>query len=289
MKSIIKLLRPQQYLKNTFLFAPLFFSFQYSIANIVASLIAFVLFSMLASSIYIFNDFMDMEDDKTHPTNRCRAIASGEVSWQYALLVMLFLSVVSLTIAFFISASFFQVLLIYFVLNLGYSIKLRHIAVIDVLTIAVGFVLRLFAGGEIINIELSEWIIVMTFLLSLLLALAKRRDDILLAVNGITKRKNIDRYNLKFVDATMYLLSSVMITGYFFFSISKQAVPHLDSDYLYFSTIFVIWGIQRYLKIVFIEKQSGNPTKIVLNDKAIQMSILFWLLSFQLIKQFGLN
>jgi 4-hydroxybenzoate polyprenyltransferase len=287
MKSIIKLLRPQQYLKNTFLFAPLFFSFQYSIANIVTTIIAFVLFSMLASSIYIFNDFMDIEDDKTHPTNCCRPIASGEVNWQYALLVMFCLSIVSLTIAFFISVSFFQVLLIYFVLNLGYSIKLKHIAVVDILIIAIGFVLRLLAGGEIINIELSEWIMVMTFLLSLLLALAKRRDDILLAANGITKRKNIDGYNLKVVNAIMYLLSGIMIIGYFLFSISEQVVPRLGSDYLYFSTIFVIWGIRRYLKIVFIEKQSGNPTEIVLSDKTIQMSILLWLLSFQLIKQFG--
>lgn len=281
--KIINLLRVHQYIKNLFIFAPLLFSFHITYENIINSLIAFILFSLLASSIYVLNDYMDINEDKKHPKKKNRPLASGEITKNTAKMLIILLSVVSLASSFFINKRLFVVLLIYFILNIAYSLKLKHITIIDIFIIATGFVLRLFAGSSVIQTSLSMWIIIMTFLLALFLAIAKRRDDVLLSAQGKETRKNIDGYNIEFVNATMVFMSGVIVVSYILYTVSEDVIKRLGTNYLYLTSFFVILGIMRYMQITFVEENSGSPTKIVLKDKFLQITILFWLLSFYIV------
>jgi len=278
--NYIILLRPHQYIKNLFIFAPLLFSFHFTYVGMLNAVVAFVLFSMVASSIYILNDYMDIEEDKQHPKKQNRPLASGKVSANKAKILMVLLSLSALSIAYAFNEMLFCVLLIYFVLNITYSLKLKHITIIDIFIIAIGFVLRLFAGASVIDNQLSMWIIIMTFLLALFLAIAKRRDDILLANQGKETRKNIDGYNLEFVNAVMVFMSGVIVVAYILYTVSDDVIARFGTHYLFLTTFFVILGIMRYMQLTFVEQNSGNPTKIVLKDRFLQSAILLWLISF---------
>jgi len=279
-KNIFTLLRIHQYLKNVFVFAPLLFSLHYTTEAILSSVIAFILFSLIASSIYIFNDLMDIEEDKKHPTKRFRPLAAGTVTKKNAIIMMFILAISSLITALFVDIWFAGILTFYFLLNLLYSLKLKHITIVDIFIVATGFVLRLFAGAFVTDIHISIWLIIMTFLLALFLALGKRRDDVLLASNGKATRKNIDGYNLEFVNAAMVLMSAVIIVSYILYSISEEVVNRLGTPYLYLTTFFVILGIMRYMQITFVESASGSPTRILLKDSFLQITIILWLASF---------
>jgi len=278
--EIIILLRPHQWVKNLFVFAPLFFSFNFSLNNAINTIIVFILFSLLASSMYVFNDVMDIEEDKNHPKKRLRPLASGKVSKSTARFLIATFSLFPLFVAYVQNQRLFIVLLIYFILNTAYSIKLKHITIVDIFVIAIGFVLRLFAGASVIDNKLSMWIIIMTFLLALFLAVAKRRDDIILASQGKATRKNIDGYNLEFVNAVMVFMSGVIVVAYILYTVSEDVINRFHTRYLYLTTFFVILGIMRYMQITFVEQNSGNPTKLVLKDGFLQITIVLWLISF---------
>lgn len=280
MNHILTLLRPHQYVKNLFIFAPLIFAFNFNQESVFNATVAFILFSLLASSIYVLNDFMDIEEDKKHPTKRNRPLASGAISLTTANFLFLGLSSTTLIATYFFSTALFTVLVMYFVLNILYSYKFKHIAIVDIFIIATGFVLRLFAGAQVTDTSLSMWIIIITFLLAIFLALAKRRDDVLLSIEGKETRKNIDGYNLEFVNAAMVLMSGVVILSYLQYTVSPEVIARLGSEYLYLTTLFVILAILRYMQITFVEQQSGSPTKIVLKDTFIKVTLILWLISF---------
>ena len=281
MGEIIKLLRMHQYVKNLFIFLPLLFSLSFAdMQGIRDTFEVFVLFSLLASSVYIFNDFLDINEDRVHPTKKNRPLACGSVSKKSAIFLILALSITSLTLSFLLSKTLFGVLFLYFILNIFYSIKLKHIAILDIFIIASGFVLRLFAGSSVADIHLSMWIISMTFLLALFLALAKRRDDVLLSLDGQQTRKNIDGYNLEFVNASMVLMAGVVIVSYIMYTISPEVTARLGTEYLFLTSFFVILGILRYMQITFVEEDSASPTKVVIKDTFLKLTIFFWLLSF---------
>ncbi|KIM09346.1 MAG: prenyltransferase UbiA [Sulfurovum sp. PC08-66] len=283
MSPILKLMRLHQYIKNFFVFAPMLFSFQFSLEIFFEVTLIFLLFSLLASSIYIFNDLMDINEDKKHPSKKFRPLASGTVSTKTAYTLIFLFSLLSLGGAFFLNQELFFILSIYFFLNLAYSLKLKHIPLIDIFIIAVGFVLRLGAGNSALDAPLSMWIVIMTFLLALFLALAKRRDDVLLASQGKETRKNIDGYNLEFINATMVLMSAVIVVSYILYCVSPEVTLRLHTRYLYITSFFVILGILRYMQITFVEEKSGSPTKVLLKDKFLQATILLWITSFYFI------
>lgn len=286
MRDIFKLLRVHQYIKNLFIFTPLLFSFSLNAQNNLNTLWAFLLFCVLASSIYIFNDLMDIKEDQAHPKKKFRPLANGSVSIKTAKMLILLLSLFSLSVSLVLSFKLFAVLLTYFILNILYSIKLKHISILDIFIIATGFILRLFAGWAVTGIELSIWIILMTFLLAIFLALAKRRDDVLLSLQGQETRKNIDGYNLEFVNASMVLMAGVVIVSYIQYTISAEVIERLGTHYLYLTSFFVILGVLRYMQITFVEQNSGSPTKIVLKDMFMKLTIATWLLSFILVVKF---
>lgn len=282
----IKLLRPHQYVKNIFVFAPFIFSIQFTSDKFFGSLVAFALFSILASAIYIVNDYMDIEEDRQHPTKKNRPLASGAVSKSSALILMAVLALSVGIISYIYNPSLFTVLAIYFVMNIAYSLKLKHVAIIDVVIIAVGFVLRLFAGSVSADILLSMWIIILTFLLALFLAFAKRRDDVLLAKKGSQTRKNIDGYNLEFVNAAMILMSGVILVSYIMYTVAMDSEAAHGGGNLYFTGVFVLIFIVRYMQITFVFEDSGNPTRIFLKDRFLQIDAVCWVVSFLLIVKY---
>jgi len=275
-------MRPHQYVKNIFIFLPLFFALKITdIPLFTDAIIAFIAFSLSASAIYTLNDFRDIEEDRDHPQKRFRPLASGAVTKLQAIIIMILL----FSIGFFLMASLsFNATLIlatYVIMNITYSFYLKHISIVDVTTIAIGFVLRLFVGSAVTNIHLEIWIVIMTFLLELFMALAKRRDDVLIYENtGKKMRKVIDGYNLQFLDTAMSIMAAIVIVAYLMYTTSTEVVQRVGSEYLYLTSFFVIIGIMRYLKMTFIHKDSSSPTKIVLKDRFTQLVLLAWILSF---------
>jgi 4-hydroxybenzoate polyprenyltransferase len=279
---VLKLLRFHQYIKNLFIFLPLFFALKITnIDLLLRAFVAFIAFSFTASAIYILNDYFDIEEDKKHPKKKYRPLASGEISKKEAIVIMVILFLFGIAIMSFVSFKALIVLLFYVFLNIGYSYYLKHVPIIDVSIIAIGFVLRLFVGAFVTNVYLSMWIVLMTFLLALFLALAKRRDDVLIFnKTGKKMRKVIDGYNIDFLNIAMAIMASVVIVAYIMYTTSKEVIEKFHNNYLYISSVFVILGILRYLQISFVYEDSGSPTKIVLKDRFVQLVILGWIMYF---------
>ena len=282
LSTIIKLMRPHQYVKNLFIFLPLFFALKITETDLLLqAFIAFISFSLTASAIYTLNDYHDIEEDRQHPKKKNRPLASGAISKTQAIGIMAILSLLGFALMLSLSLQAGAILATYVLMNIAYSFYLKHIAILDVTIIAIGFVLRLFIGSAVTGIALSMWIVIMTFLLALFLALAKRRDDVLIYLEtGKKMRKVIDGYNLPFLDGAMMIMASVVIVSYTLYTTSTEVVTRMDSQYLYLTALFVILGIMRYLQIAFVLKDSGSPTKIVLRDRFTQLTLLGWILSF---------
>ncbi len=281
-RNIITLMRPYQYVKNLFIFLPLFFALKITdITLLSCAVFAFITFSLVASSIYIFNDYCDIEDDRQHPEKKYRPLASGVINKSQAAIIMFVLLVAGFVLMTSLSGKGVGILAAYVVMNIAYSLYFKHVAILDVIIIAVGFVLRLFVGSVVTGIPLSMWIVVITFLLALFMALAKRRDDVLIYLDTGRKMRNVvDGYNLQFLDTAMGIMASVVIVAYVIYTTSTEVVARVHSEYLYLTALFVIIGIMRYLQIAFVVKDSGSPTRIVLKDRFMQLTILGWGLTF---------
>jgi 4-hydroxybenzoate polyprenyltransferase len=243
-------------------------------------LIGFLCFSLTASVVYIINDLKDVEEDRLHPEKKHRPFAAGTVKTSTGFVLAVLILTTSLTTAYLLKPEFLVVVSIYFILNLAYSLKLKHVPLLDISIIAVGFVLRVVAGGVIPDIFVSHWILMMTFLLALFLGLAKRRDDVKIFMeSGKKMRKSIDGYNLEFINTGMVLMGGVTIVCYIMYTLSDEVVLRLG-NYLYLTSLFVILGVLRYLQITFVKENSGNPTKILLKDIFIQMVLVGFIISF---------
>ena len=288
MKDILKLIRPQQWLKNIFVFIPVFFGGAlFDIQDLWAAAISAVSFSFAASSIYCFNDIQDVEDDRHHPEKCHRPIASGTINVHQAFGLMSLMFVLSLVILFLLPDHRLQtgsVILFYWLMNLAYCAKLKQFAIIDVCIVAFGFVLRLLAGGNAAGIELSKWIVLMTFLITLFMSFAKRRDDVLkMNATGEPPRKNTSRYNLTFINQAITITASVTLVCYIMYTVSPEVMVHFQTDHLYLTSVFVLLGLLRYIQITVVDEKSGNPTQVLLKDHFIQLDILAWLIAFLLI------
>jgi decaprenyl-phosphate phosphoribosyltransferase len=279
MRAYLKLIRPEQYVKNFFIIAPLFFGGAFlNTALLLQVVLAIVAFSLAASSIYIINDFFDINEDRSHPVKSKRPLASGKIKVRNAFFLQAILMLFALILAFFLSTELFGVICLYIVMNILYSKWLKHVAILDINIIAIGFVLRLLAGAAVSGIQPSIWILLITYLLALFLGIAKRRTDVILAQNGKEVRKNIEGYNLVFIDTVLGVLASIVIVSYIFYCIAPENQKHYHSDLLYVSIIFVVNGIFRYLKLALVDQSTYSPTLIVLKDRFIQITIACWIL-----------
>ncbi len=288
MKSnLLKLIRPHQWLKNVFVMIPMFFGGSLlDPSDIRASVVTFFAFSFIASSVYCFNDIIDVEADRRHPVKCKRPIASGAISVRsaWALMALMFLlsvGTVCLLDTYSHVINVGLVILIYYILNILYCSKLKQYAIVDVCIIAFGFVLRVLAGGFATDIALSKWLVLMTFLLTLFLSFAKRRDDVLrMNETGEPPRKNTIRYNLTFINQAITITASVTLVCYIMYTVSPEVVNRFHSDLLYLTSVFVLLGLLRYIQITVVDKRSGDPTKMMLRDRFTQFVVLLWALMF---------
>ncbi|HEV9036336.1 MAG TPA: decaprenyl-phosphate phosphoribosyltransferase [Puia sp.] len=278
----LRLLRPKDWAKNLFLFLPLFFGREiFNIEKLLNVALGFVAFSCIASSIYIINDYRDREDDRKHPVKCKRPLASGAVSPSSALVICGALILAGFALAWILREKFFVVLAIYFLLNLAYCLGLKAISVLDIMILAAGFVLRIKAGSVISYVPLSEWIIIMVFLLAVFMAVGKRRDDVLLKLSsGTDMRKSIKGYNLEFLNILLAFVCAVIVVAYLMYTMSPTTIANTGSSRLYYTCIFVLAGIMRYLQIIYISTDSGSPTKILYKDRFIQITLFLWVISY---------
>lgn len=284
--NILKILRPHQWVKNTFIFIPLFFGGSlFDMADWTSSLVAFVAFSFAASAIYSINDIVDVEADKKHPKKCKRPIAAGLVSKRQARLLAIILAIAALALPFLLNNWMLSVVIaLYLAMNLCYCIRLKHYAIIDVCIVALGFVMRIVAGGVATDIVLSRWIVMMTFLLTLFLSFAKRRDDVLIMnETGMAPRKNTSRYNLTFINQAITITGGVMLVCYIMYTVSPEVIERFNSPNLYMTSFFVILGLLRYIQLTVVDERSGEPTRLVLSDRLIQLIIAGWIISFAII------
>lgn len=290
MRSIINLIRPYQWVKNLFVFMPLFFGHQLmNIPLLLNAIVVFVAFSLAASSIYCFNDIIDVEDDRRHQTKCHRPIASGAMSVAQAYMVMFVLLLASMAMLYFLlpSADAMLVVILYWLMEIAYCIKLKRLAIIDVCILSLGFVLRIVAGGAATDVVISHWLVMMTFLLTLFLGFAKRRDDVLrFQRNGIPPRHNTKRYNLTFLNEAITICGGVMLVCYIMYTVSPEVISNFNNQYVYLTSIYVLLGLLRYMQLAVVDEKTGDPTKTLLHDRFTQVIVVAWIFTFLVIIYF---
>lgn len=274
----IKLLRPWQWIKNLFVFLPMFFSGMIlDITCWISSIYVFVVFCMASSSIYCLNDCIDKPFDINHPEKKLRPVAAGTVKVSTALFMFGLLSVVSLISAILISTHLFAVVFSYLIIFTAYCLGIKRIPVVDAFVVGFGFVLRVVAGGVACDVWLSQWIICMTFLLSLLLAFGKRRSEM---QYGTEVRTSMAYYDLTFLNLIMGVIGAVTMVCYIMYTMSSDVVSRWNNDYVYVSSIFVLAALIRYLQLSIVENKAGDPTMLFVKDRFIQWCMIGWILTF---------
>ena len=286
MLNYIKLLRPLQWLKNTFVFAPIFFS-----NNLLKpdyfwpTLIVFISFCFISSSIYCFNDLKDAEADQQHPKKCHRPIASGKVSTKggYAMMAICLIGAfVLLPLAKSINTPYLYLIIsAYWLMNIAYCLRLKQIAILDVSIIAIGFVMRVLVGGLVVDVWVSHWLVLMTFLVTFFLALSKRNDDYrIYEQTGIKPRVSITGYNKTFINEATAIVGAVTLVCYIMYTMSPEVIERMGTRYVYLTTGWVLAGLLRYLQNMIVFGLSGSPTMSLVKDHFIQFCILGWLASF---------
>ncbi|RJP56237.1 MAG: decaprenyl-phosphate phosphoribosyltransferase [Candidatus Auribacter fodinae] len=284
-KDYIFALRPKQWIKNLFLFAALFFSRKMVHVDLTLKyIIAFCFFCLLTSSVYLINDIHDKEQDKIHPQKKQRPIAAGRISVSNAWRLAIMMTAASLTGAFFLDPLFLLLSLIYYIMNIFYSFWLKRIVIVDIFCIAIGFVLRVLAGSVIGHIYISNWLLICTFMLSLFLGFTKRRHELV----SLDKKANLHRpilneYSTFFLDQMIAVVTTSTVIFYVLYTVSAETVEKFHTDRLLYTTVFVIYGIFRYLYLVYKRELGGNPTIALLTDCPLLITIFFWVLSTGLI------
>ena len=288
MKNVIKLTRPYQWVKNIFILLPLFFGGALTdTPSAIYALMAFFAYSFAASAIYCYNDIIDVEDDRRHSEKCKRPIASGAVSIAHGYVIMALMMVISAVIIAMMGDRALMVggvILTYFILDILYCRVLKHYAIVDVCVLSFGFVLRILAGGFATDITPSNWLVMMTFLLTLFLSFAKRRDDVVrMMKTGEPPRHNTERYNLTFINQAVTITASVTVVCYIMYTVSPAVIERTGSEYVYLTSIFVILGLLRYMQRTLVDEKSGDPTKMLYSDHFLQLVIALWFASYLII------
>jgi 4-hydroxybenzoate polyprenyltransferase len=278
-------MRPRQWTKNAFVLAALVFDRQlFQIQSLERTLITFVIFCLVSSSVYLINDVMDIESDRVHPVKKNRPIASGKVPVSLAIITSIILIIGSLIGAYFLSIGLLVIAAVYFVLNLAYSKWLKHMPIIDVLVIAACFVLRVAAGVSVIEVErFSPWLYVVTTLFALYIGFGKRRAELMVLVpdNGQSHRKVLSGYSIEFVDQLITIVSATTIIAYSLYTFSAPNLP--DNHAMMLTIPFVLYGVFRYLSIMQLNKMGGEPEELLLKDRPLQITIVLWAISIMII------
>lgn len=278
----LRLARPLQYTKNLFVFFPAFFGGSLVDLKALGPLcLVFVIFCLLASAVYVLNDVLDRREDRNHPVKRHRPVASGQVGVTAALVFGGGLAAVAAGLL--LAYGDPRVAMVaggYAALNLAYCYVLKHRAIIDVSCIALGFVLRVLAGSFAAGVGVSHWLLLLTYLLAMFLALGKRWDDLRIVeedgAHGV--RKSLDGYSPAFVSSAMMVMASVNSVVYILYATSEAVVEYYDSDTVFLTSIWVVTGFLRYMQLTLVENAAGAPARVLVSDRFIQAIIAGWLI-----------
>jgi 4-hydroxybenzoate polyprenyltransferase len=287
--EVIATLRPHHWIKNTFVYAPLIFSGRFTqIDMCFKATLAFISFCMASSAVYAFNDVCDRQEDRRHPIKKFRPIACGTISPGTAILVSVILFILSLTLACLLNWSLTLIVLIYFIINVAYSIFIKHIAILDVLTISAGFVLRIIGGGLSISVVPSYWLVLCTVMISIFLGFTKRRVE-LLAVN--TDKNNsrpvLKDYSMSFLDQVIPIVTGTTILAYALYTVDEHTQMVLGTRAMLLTLPFVIYGLLRYIYIIYHLKQYADPTENLLRDIPTIINLTLWVVTSLLVVKYG--
>ena len=278
-KGILISMRPWQWAKNLFLFTGLLFSknlFQTSLLVRVAE--GFILFCFAASSIYIYNDIQDRLEDRRHPIKGLRPLAKGTVKVPQAYGASILLAGVALVLGFVLDRVFSAFLLVYLLLNLAYSLKIKEIVILDVMFVASGFFLRVLAGTTLAGVTPSDWLIICTITLSLFVGFSKRRNElVLLGENADYQRKVLKHYSISFLEQMISIMTACSIMSYILYTVSPETVERFGTRNLVFTVPFVLFGIFRYFYLIYLRKMTENPIDLILKDIPSLLNVLLWL------------
>lgn len=286
--QIIITMRPKQWIKNTVVFAALIFS-QHLLnpSYLLKSFITFSIFCILSGSVYLINDIMDIEEDRFHPDKKRRPMASGKLKVTTAFIAAVAMATCSLVVSYYLDLIFGMITSVYFISNLAYSRYLKSIVIIDVMVIALGFVLRAVGGGIVIHVEISAWLIICTTLLALFLGFGKRRHElILMEENAKNHRQILSEYSPYFLDQMISVLTASTVVAYALYTMSPEVQAKLHTTHLNLTIPFVLYGIFRYLYLIHQKKSGGNPTSVLFNDKPLLINIVLWMITVCIILYF---
>jgi 4-hydroxybenzoate polyprenyltransferase len=277
--GIIISLRPRQWTKNFFVLSALIFSRNLFNRNmLLLSVAAFFLFCMISGTVYLLNDIVDREKDRCHPEKSKRPIAAGIITVKTAVSVLIALLIVTLAGSWFLGLSFFLLITAYFILQTAYSFSLKHIVILDVFTITIGFSIRVFAGAQAISLGISSWLAICTFLLALFLALNKRRHELIILETDAGKhRKVLADYSTYFLDQMISVVTASTVVAYALYTLSEQTIQKFQTTRLVFTVPFVIYGIFRYLYLVHMKNRGGSPEMMLITDFPLLIDIMLWI------------
>jgi 4-hydroxybenzoate polyprenyltransferase len=276
LKAYILLLRPKQWIKNFFVFAALLFSGNISKpAYITAATEAFAVFCLTSSAVYIFNDLMDIERDRKHPRKKNRPLASGVLGKREAAVLLLLLLPSAVYAAFRINTSFGTAVVLYLLNNLLYTLYIKHLVILDVMSIAVGFILRVAGGALAISVEISPWLLLCTLLLALFLGFSKRRNElVILQEDAQSHRTILEHYSLSFIDNMLSIVTASTVISYSMYTFFAN-----ENKYSMVTILFVLYGIFRYQYIIYNKNMGESPEEVVLTDKPLLINIILWIIA----------
>ncbi len=289
LKGVLVSMRPYQWVKNVLVFAALIFSLSFlKVPALLSSLQAFFSFCLVSSSIYLLNDIRDIDADRLHPEKKKRPLASGIISVTTAYVYFAVLLVAGLLLAYSLNLRFFSIILVYILTNVFYSLGLKKVVLLDVMIVAFGFLLRSIGGAFAIGVAVSPWLFICTLLLALLLVFGKRRHELaMLNSKALSHRQSLAEYSLPFLDGVMFVSAGAAIVTYSLYTMADETVMRFETEWLILTTPMAIYGVFRYLHLILIEKDGGDPTKIVLTDKPFVINGILWLVTVAAILYFS--
>lgn len=273
-------MRVRQWTKNTVLFAGVVFSHRFTqVPELLAALQGFFAFCLLASSVYVLNDLIDVEKDRIHPKKRLRPIAAGRISPSVARVLLVVLLAGGFAVSWPLGTGFLITAALYYALNIAYTLRLKHVVIVDVMMIALGFVLRAVAGVQALSSseEISPWLLICTLFLALFLAVGKRRQErVLLAENAEDHRKTLEEYPPALVDQLIPVVTAATVISYAIYTVSPQTVEKFGTENLVYTIPFVVFGVFRYLYLIFRHQRGGSPSEVLLTDLPTLINVLVW-------------
>jgi len=278
--EFFRLIRVKQWIKNIFVFVPILFSKHlFDLSFLVQVLLAFFAFSFASSMIYIFNDIRDSEEDRLHPVKKNRPIANGDINVNSAYGIMFIIFLILNSSHFLFPTSFVIVLFFYIILNVFYTMWLKRIVIVDILCIAGGFMLRVLGGALVIDVDISRWLILTTLFIALFMAAMKRRSELQTQSTENSTRKVLEQYSLNFIDQISVITATGLIICYALYSVSDRTVSFFNTDYMVFTTIFVVYGIFRYMFVVHKKQKGEDPTELILTDTPTLLNLVFYIIT----------